>query len=235
MLQIIPVIDIRGGIVVQARGGNRQHYPALKSVLTSSVEPDEVIADLLRWLPFPCMYIADLDAIEQGSQQVDFYRMLCRQFPQTTFWLDSGIKRSDQVAAYDDISNLYLVAGSETLVETEMLLQKDMAARLILSLDRKKQAYLGKEALFSAPELWTRRVILMNLDRVGAKQGPDLEWLQIQRSQSQMVDWYLAGGIRDEADLIKTQQTGAAGVLIASALHTGALSKALLKHLLIKR
>jgi phosphoribosylformimino-5-aminoimidazole carboxamide ribotide isomerase len=234
MLQIIPVIDIRGGIVVHARGGNRQNYPVLKSVLTPSAEPAEVISDLLAWLPFPCIYIADLDAIEQRCQQESFYRELCRQFPQTAFWLDSGIKRAHEVAAYDDISNLQLVVGSETLVETEMLMQADSASRLILSLDKKKETNLGNGELFSQPKWWTRKMILMNLDRVGADQGPDLQWLRTLLSQSQAVDWYLAGGIRNEADLIQAQRTGAKGVLIASALHTGALSKASLKRLLKK-
>ena len=234
MLQIIPVIDIRGGVVVHARGGNRQQYPVLKSVLTKSTSPAGVIADLLRWLPFPCIYIADLDAIEQGCQQVDFYRALCWQFPQTDFWLDSGIKRSDEIAAYEGISNLSLVAGSETLAETNILTQTDRASKLILSLDKKKETYLGKADLFSNPALWTRKVILMNLDCVGEAQGPDLEWLQTQHAQSQGVDWYLAGGIRHESDLIEAQKTGATGVLIASALHTGALSKQSLKRLLRK-
>lgn len=225
MFQIIPVIDILGGIVVHAQGGDRQHYPALKSELSTSVQPAAVIADLCAWWPFPRIYIADLDAIEQGSRSATDYRILCRQFPEIEFWLDCGIKQRSQVVAYQDIDNLRLVAGSETLDELGMLQQPDLAARLILSLDKKNNHCLGDPTLFSAPTLWTRSVILMNLDRVGSHEGPDLEWLLRQGEMCRETDWYLAGGIRNETDLIQAHQSGAAGALIASALHTGKLSR----------
>ncbi|MDQ7072331.1 MAG: hypothetical protein Q9N32_00570 [Gammaproteobacteria bacterium] len=40
-MEIIPVIDIMGGKVVQAGGGDRNSYSLLKSVLTDSIEPVE--------------------------------------------------------------------------------------------------------------------------------------------------------------------------------------------------
>ncbi len=232
MLQIIPVIDIRGGIVVHARGGNRQLYPALESVLTASVEPAEVIADLLALLPFERFYIADLDAIEQGTEQTALYRSLSRQFPQTEFWIDSGFRGDEALKADHKSDNLRWVAGSETLIDTAMLMQPELASRLILSLDKKNNTQLGQAELFSESQLWTNAVILMNLDRVGANRGPDLAWLQTQLSVTRKVKWYLAGGIRDEADLMAAEQNGATGVLIASALHTGAISVQTLKRLM---
>ncbi len=232
MLQIIPVIDIRGGIVVHARGGNRQRYPALKSVLTTSVEPAEVIADLLALLPFERFYIADLDAIEQGTEHAALYRSLSRQFPQTEFWIDSGFRGDEALKIDCDSDNLRWVAGSETLTDTVMLTQAALASSLILSLDKKNKMPLGQEELFSDSRLWTKAVILMNLDRVGSNLGPDLKWLEAQWSVSRKVNWYLAGGVRDEADLLAAQQNGATGVLIASALHTGAISAQTLKRLM---
>ena len=66
-MQIIPVIDVMGGIVVHASGGDRAHYQPLKSILTSSCDPFEVITDLLAWHDFKKVYIADLDAICQHN------------------------------------------------------------------------------------------------------------------------------------------------------------------------
>lgn len=232
MLQIIPVIDIRGGRVVHARGGNRQQYPALKSLLTNSVTPAEVISDLLKCLPFQQLYIVDLDAIEQGSHRMYFYKALCRAFPQIEFWIDSGIRQLTALSTSSQVNNLRMVAGSETLVDSSMLTQGGGDACLILSLDRKNQSNLGKAELFTETRLWPKSVILMNLDRVGSKLGPDLEWLQTQRSKAPEVAWYLAGGIRNDADLIKAQQYGAAGVLVASALHNGAISLQTMKRLM---
>lgn len=234
MLQIIPVIDIRGGIVVHARGGNRQLYPALKSVLTDSVEPAEVIADLLALLPFERFYIADLDAIEEDAEQLEVYHSLSQQFPQIEFWIDSGLSGDEALSAYGESSNLRWVAGSETLTDTSMLTRPALASTLILSLDKKHGAELGQADLFANPGLWTKSVILMNLDRVGADRGPDLRWLQSQHSITREVKWYLAGGIRDEADLIATEQAGATGVLLASAIHTGAINAETLKRVMQK-
>ncbi len=232
MLQIIPVLDIRDGIVVHARGGNREQYPALTSVLTASVEPVEVIADLVALFPFEQFYIADLDAIERDIQAAEFYQSLSRQFPQTQFWLDCGIKHAADLAVFSEMTNLSLVAGSETLADTAILTQAALASRLILSLDRKNQVNLGQAGLFSNSELWTKNVILMNLDRVGSERGPDLTWLQAQQSKAQDINWYLAGGVRDEGDLMAVAKTGATGVLLASALHTGAISIQTLKRLM---
>lgn len=232
MLQIIPVIDIRGGIVVHARGGNRELYPALESVLTASVEPAEVIADLLALLPFERFYIADLNAIELGTGQAALHESLSRQFPQIEFWIDSGFRGDEGLSVDSKCSNLRWVAGSETLIDTAMLMQPELASRLILSLDKKNRTQLGQAELFSNSQLWTKEVILMNLDRVGANCGPDLRWLETQRSLTREVKWYVAGGIRDEADLLSAEQTGAAGVLLASALHTGAISVQTLKRLM---
>lgn len=225
MLQIIPVIDIRGGIVVHAQGGERHCYPALKSRLTQSVEPAAVIADLYAWLPFPRIYIADLDAIDRDVRQITEYRAICEQFPGIEFWLDCGIKQASQLVPFQDIKNLRLVAGSETLAEMEILTQPELAAKVILSLDKKNNGCLGEPALFSSPALWPDSVILMNIDRVGADQGPDLKWLARQRALRQETAWYVAGGIRHEGDMIQAYQSGATGVLVASALHTGKLSR----------
>lgn len=62
-MQIIPVIDVMGGIVVHASGGIRDQYQPLQSVLTSSCEPIEVISELLARYKSKIIYIADIDAI----------------------------------------------------------------------------------------------------------------------------------------------------------------------------
>ncbi len=223
MLQIIPVLDIQGGRVVHARGGDRQAYPLLESQLTSATTPAEVIADLLAWLPFPQFYIADLDAITQGYQQPEFYRDLTARFPQVEFWLDSGIAQQQDLEAYRTIQNLRLVIGSESLKQVELLSHKDNQQNLVLSLDRRHGRLLGHPGLLQKPALWPERVIVMSLDHVGANQGPAVDWLKQLQASRDDIQWYMAGGIRDQQDLLMLDKNKVAGALIASALHTGQL------------
>lgn len=232
MLQIIPVIDIQDGIVVHARGGDRQHYPPLQSALTRSVEPAQVMSDLLHWQPFSAVYIADLDAIQTGSIHRERVQQLCHQFSDTEIWLDAGIKTAKQLATLDGMANLRLVLGSETLQELSVLNDKHWAGRLMLSLDRKNGRFLGLPALLADSRLWTEKVIMMSLDHVGGDKGPALEWLQQLIAERRDIDWLVAGGVRHQQDLEQIEQTGAAGALIASALHTGQLSREALGRLL---
>lgn len=225
MLQIIPVIDIRDGKVVHARGGDRQNYPPLQSVLTQSVEVEQVMADLLAWFPFPCIYIADLDAIETGNLQPSRYQQLSRQFSGVEIWLDAGFKAGDQLQRLAEMNNLRLVVGSETLEEPALLTDRQWAGRLILSLDKRQGRFLGLKALLSQPELWTDKVIMMSLDYVGTGQGPDLDWLEQLMAERGDIDWFVAGGVKDQRDLEEIEQKGGKGVLIASALHTGQLNR----------
>lgn len=225
MLQIIPVLDIKGGKVVHARGGDRQAYPALKSHLTASTEPTEVIRDLLDWLPFRRIYIADLDAIEGGRHQPALYRDLSLRFPELECWLDSGIAGQSELEHYRDINTLRLVIGSESLKEMALLTNKRNHPNLILSMDRRHGQLLGRPELLEQPQLWPQRVIVMSLDHVGANQGPALDWLRQLQACRDDIDWYMAGGIRDLQDVQVLEKNKVAGALVASALHTGQLDR----------
>jgi phosphoribosylformimino-5-aminoimidazole carboxamide ribotide isomerase len=182
------------------------------------------VSDLLNWYPFPRLYIADLDAIETGQAQTTLYQTLAIQFPQLSIWLDSGIQHEAQLSSFKALANIYPVLGSETLDDLSLLKNKDWRQRLILSLDRRKQQFMGKPELLSNTELWPENVIMMSLDHVGSNTGPDLDWFQLLQSAKADVNWFIAGGIRNEQDLEQVKQNGGAGVLIASALHTGQIS-----------
>lgn len=232
MLQIIPVIDVRGGKVVHAQGGNRHAYPPLQSKLTQSIELNQVVADLCSWFDFPRIYIADLDVIESGQQKPEVYRELCGQFSEVEFWLDTGIKQAVQIEAIKNIANLQLVIGSETLEDLTLLTDEHWRHRLILSLDRRHGQLLGDKSLLHKSALWTDKVIVMSLDHVGANRGPALEWMNELKLRRPDVEWFLAGGVRDCQDVMKIEQCGGKGVLVASALHAGLLDRQFIARLM---
>lgn len=97
------------------------------------------------------------------------------------------------------------------------------AARLVLSLDFRGDDFMGPPALLQRTELWPSRIIVMTLARVGGGAGPDLERLAALQSRAPDRRFYAAGGVRGPADLEALRRQGAAGVLVASALHDGRL------------
>jgi len=223
-VEIIPVIDVMGGKVVHARGGERAEYPLLESTLTTSHDPVKVIMDLLAYYSFSTFYIADLDAIMSGKRNDDLYFDLSQANPKTNFYIDAGItdKNSWQTLAVN--ANVYPVIGSETLVDRLWLNDVEVQNKSILSLDFKRGDFLGDENLLKSPSLWPKQIIAMNLDCIGSQLGPDLKLLADLKNKSSS-DVIAAGGVRTEQDLIALQQQGIERVLVASALHDGRINK----------
>ena len=96
----------------------------------------------------------------------------------------------------------------------------------MLSLDFRGDAFQGPEEILTESKLWPRRVIVMTLSRVGSGAGPDLPQLAAIKTIAGDREIYAAGGVRDLADLSALKTVGAAGALIASALHDGRVGKA---------
>ena len=63
-MEVIPVIDLKGGAVVRARHGDRASYRPIETPLSPTSDPLDVVAGLLSVHAFRTLYIADLDAIE---------------------------------------------------------------------------------------------------------------------------------------------------------------------------
>ncbi len=224
---IIPVIDLRQGEVVHARLGQRANYRPLQSVLNDGSAPGAVVEGLLRLYPFTTVYAADLDAIEGTGDNDHVLRSLRQAHPGLELWVDAGLRGRGQCLDWlgRDIGDAVL--GSETLrepAELDGLLASAEARRIILSLDFAGERFLGAPELLH-PAHWPARVIVMTLARVGSFRGPDLERLKGFVAAAPAHRLFAAGGVRDSADLGELARAGAAGALIASALHEGRLGR----------
>lgn len=219
-MEIIPVIDLMGGIVVHAQGGDRKDYKPLQSVLTEQVDPISVIADILEFYSFKTFYIADLDAITGGVLSFDFYKQIIKAFPQIRFLLDIGIQTQSQWDELNKISGIESVIASESLQDLGILKQ---APQSVLSLDFKNGEFLGNSKILQQAEYWPKTIIIMNLDAVGAQKGPDLTLLKQIRKQRKDSDIIVAGGVRNKQDLVTLEKEIVTAVLIASVLHNGKL------------
>lgn len=218
-MQLIPVIDIRGGAVMRAVAGDRAHYRPLATPLATSCAPLDVVAGLLTLYPFEAIYVADLDAIEgEGDNRADILRLL-EVFPDLRLMIDAGRRFRD----WRGQARVEPIIGSESLTGAEMLSFARGDPHVLLSLDFRDELFLGPEALLSSPELWPKRLIVMTLARVGADAGPDFARFAeiVARAEERSV--YAAGGVRGAEDLARLEALGAAGALVASALHDGRL------------
>jgi HisA/HisF family protein len=220
-MEIIPVLDVKDGQVVHAKQGRRDTYRPIVSRLSLTSTPGDVLAGLLRLHPFGKVYIADLDAIEGKGGHALIIGELARQYPAIEFWIDRG---DPAPAASNPIENIRCVVGSESMDEIGAF--RASAATAILSLDFRGADFFGPADLLEQPSLWPDRIIAMTLARVGSSDGPDLERLTMIRQRAGARRLYAAGGVRGAADIIALRRAGAAGVLVASALHDGRLSSA---------
>jgi HisA/HisF family protein len=225
-MDLIPVLDLKGGQVVRARMGARQNYQPIQTPLAASSDPLEVMHGLLGIHAFRRFYLADLDAIEGAADNRAVVRRLKRRGA-VGLWIDNGI--ADPVAMQRWMAEDWgdLVIGSETQRDLTLLEQVAGAPRIVLSLDFRGEQFIGPPALIEAAELWPPRVIVMSLGRVGSKAGPDLARLdRIQSAAGHRCAIYAAGGIRDLGDLLTLQGAGVHGALIASCLHEGSVTAA---------
>lgn len=223
-MEVIPVVDLKGGVVVRARMGQRDQYRPIETPLSPTSDAVDVMRGLLSVHPFATLYVADLDAIEgRGDNRMALTRLRA-EFPQLALWVDSGI--SDRRGAEDwlDAGWGQLVLGSETQPDATLVRHFAGDARVALSLDFRGRSFQGPPALLEEAGCWPQKVIAMTLARVGSGAGPDLDRLCAIRDAAPGRRVYAAGGVRDAADLLALKRAGIAGALVASCLHEGRLS-----------
>jgi phosphoribosylformimino-5-aminoimidazole carboxamide ribotide isomerase len=230
--QVLPVVDLRRGLVVHARAGARERYAPLSgSVLCASARPQDVINGFLALYPFRDIYLADLDAIAGEPAQTALIKALEAQFPDVTFWLDAGFATEEGVRSHLAEMRGRCVLGSESQRDRSLVARFRTHERIVLSLDHRGDERLGPPELFTEPSLWPQRVIVMTLGRVGTGAGPDSERLSAVRAAAPDRLVYAAGGIRGEADLDALKRSGYAGALVATALHSARIGAHALQRL----
>jgi HisA/HisF family protein len=223
-MDVIPVIDLKGGTVVHARMGQRHLYQPIETPLARGSDPVDVARGLTSVHPFTTLYVADLDAIGGTGDNRTALARVRRAFPDVTLWVDSGIATMPAAADWLAQDLGHAVLGSESQSDMDLIHRFAADPRVVLSLDFRGNDFQGPPELLAAPTLWPSRVITMTLDRVGSDAGPDLDRLRGIAASGRKT--YAAGGVRDAGDLRLLAKAGIAGALVASSLHNGRLTAA---------
>jgi len=94
-MRVIPVIDLKGGIVVHAVAGDRARYQPVRSVLAPDPLPATIARAFRETGVFDTVYVADLDAISGQQPNSDALQQIADTG--LKIWLDAGLSSIDRL------------------------------------------------------------------------------------------------------------------------------------------
>jgi phosphoribosylformimino-5-aminoimidazole carboxamide ribotide isomerase len=233
-MEIIPVIDIKDGLVVSAQQGQRDTYRPIKSLLCSLSTVESVLNGYLSVHAFSTIYIADLNAITNTGNNYNLINQVITENKDIDFWVDDGKKIQD--LSKPDHPTKKSIIGSEYQDITAFQDKAQPIKNNILSLDFfPNQGYTGPNELLENSTLWPQDIIIMSLECVGKNTGPDIARLKFFAQKHPDKNFIAAGGVRNEKDLFLLKKIGINYALIASALHSGTITAKEIKNLQAKK
>jgi phosphoribosylformimino-5-aminoimidazole carboxamide ribotide isomerase len=237
-MRIVPVLDIMAGQVVRGIAGRRTEYQPIRSTLTSSCSPIDVARAVSERFDLREFYLADLDAITGQRPAAQVYEELADAgYP---LWVDAGLSNIESLQSRESPAVRRWVVGLETLTslaDLRGMIDLVSSDRIVFSLDLRNGVPLCPPNIWNEAspldiarqvlDLGIKRCIILDLARVGMNQGwGGNELLSTLAPDHPGTEFFVAGGIRNAADLEQASRHGAQGALVASALHDGQLSPA---------
>jgi phosphoribosylformimino-5-aminoimidazole carboxamide ribotide isomerase len=232
-MRVIPVIDLKSGAAVHAVRGERERYRPLRSKIVAGSDPVQVARTVREALGLDELYVADLDAIAGGPPHPEVVPALARE---ARVMVDAGVTDVAAVRLLLELGAARVVIGTETLAhqaalerlraelpDASLVLSLDLRAGHVLSADAGLARLGPAEALARLARTGVRQVIVLDLARVGSGAGPDIALVRGLCARFSELELLAGGGVRDVADLRALAEAGAAGALVASALHGGAI------------
>ena len=220
---IIPVLDIKNGIAVSGKSGNRDEYQPLKTVFHSSSDPLK-ISEALKKAGASQIYIADLDAIEGEGSNRDLVNKVNQILP---VMLDSGAFDPDSVEKALQVSDKVIVATEtlQTLDDLDRILRQCDKERIIISIDvvdnriYTKHIKIDFESLRKIlTEHQPLQIIILDISNVGCEGG--INWKLLNHFAGLESSIIFGGGVSAE-DILKLDGKIIDNVLVGTALHQG--------------
>ena len=223
-VRVVGVIDLKAGAAVHAVRGERERYRPVG-------DPLSLARTFRDALGLDELYVADLDAIGGGGGQDAIIAALARE---ARVMVDAGVSEPERARALLDLGAHRVVVGTETLTGADALdrLLAELGA-VVLSVDLRDGRALSRDPrLAGLPALdavarlhraGLREVIVLDLARVGSGMGPDIRLIAELHAAFPGLELLAGGGVRDAGDLRALADAGAAGALVATALHRGVI------------
>lgn len=173
------------------------------------------------------LYVADLDAIAGTGGNDSIIAALARE---ARVMVDAGVSEPERARALLDLGVDRVVVGTETLADADALdrlpdavLSVDLRDGRTLSPDPRLAGRPALDALALLQHARLREVIVLDLVRVGTGAGPDVASIAEIHAAFPGLELLAGGGVRDAGDLRALADAGAAGALVATALHRGVI------------
>ena len=235
-MQIIPVLDILGGVVVHGVAGRREQYRPICSQLTESIDPSVILRTMQSSFALTNFYIADLDAIQRLQLNRCTIAELTRG--EASLMVDRGVRSARDIQELLELDVAQVIVALETLPDLQTVtewMSEFGPDVLVASIDLVNGQPVTKNAdwgnlspLQIASQLVDvgfHQLVVLDLAAVGMHSGiPTLPICRELRTVLPAARIIAGGGVRNVADLHIAQQAGIDAVLVASALHNGGLT-----------
>ncbi len=226
---IYPAIDIRGGRAVQLVEGDFARE--------TQFDADPVDA-ALRWQDQGAewIHIVDLDGARDGIRQNEPAIARIRAAVDVKLQLGGGHRDLASIAASHALGIDRMVVGSAAISNPD-LIPAAVAAfgeEIAVGLDARdgmvatrgwleQTSIPALEVAARVTEEGVRHIVFTDIGRDGRLEGPNLDALRdmIARISARVI---ASGGISSASDVAAVHNAGAAGVIIGTALYTGAVS-----------
>jgi phosphoribosylformimino-5-aminoimidazole carboxamide ribotide isomerase len=244
--RILPVIDLKRGQVVHGVAGQRETYRPITSQLVGSISPPKVAKAICDFVSVPDVYVADLDAIAGDAPEWNNYAAISNTGVE--IWLDAGTGDSgrvrDVLAREPRVRSV--IIALESLVSLRSLASMisevfDHQAndfrpgRLVFSLDLQanvpvtRDPYarkLSAETIASfAIDAGIQSMIVLDVAEVGGSRGATtVDLCRKVKARYPNLELISGGGVRDMRDVQRFVDAGCDRVLVATALHHGAIN-----------
>jgi len=237
---LIPVLDLRNGRAVHARGGDRARYAPLVSRAAPRAVPGDAIAVAAAYSALGArrIYVADLDAIDGREPQDALVRACSRaagEHGDARLWIDAGIAVATDVARWVAVPGVErIIVGLESIATIDAIPEIVRAAQpvpIVFSVDLRIGVPVARdvsvrgvppvELAQAAARAGVVGVVLLDLARVGGRDGVDEVLAGRVAEAIAPTELVVGGGVQDMGAVGRLAALGVHGVLVGSALHDG--------------
>ena len=237
-MEAVAVLDIKDGIVVQGRAGDRENYQPVESRIIAANDKSPLAAAKAFYnkLAIKKLYIADLDAIMKKDQNnIDKIKAIKADIPELEIMLDAALIDYKTAQSYlDDFLDYYIIA-TESLKDLKYLEKfSAYSKKLIISIDLKDgelihnlQQWQGKNPRQIIEEIKAygfQKFIILDIAAVGTARGI-AGYIKELKKLFPELEFITGGGVKDYRDIKLLKRLDFSGVLIATAFHNGSLGK----------